>query len=34
MFSHLDAQGRPKMVDVGAKAITARAAHAVAARAA
>ncbi len=30
MFSHLDAQGRPKMVDVGAKAITARAAHAVA----
>ena len=30
MFSHLDAQGRPKMVDVGAKPVTARAAHAVA----
>jgi cyclic pyranopterin phosphate synthase len=30
MFTHLDAQGRPKMVDVGAKAVTARAAHAVA----
>jgi len=30
MFSHLDAQGRPKMVDVGAKPVTHRAAHAVA----
>jgi cyclic pyranopterin phosphate synthase len=30
MFSHLDAQGRPQMVDVGAKPVTRRAAHAVA----
>ena len=30
MFSHLDAQGRPKMVDVGDKPVTRRAAHAVA----
>jgi cyclic pyranopterin monophosphate synthase len=30
MFSHLDAQGRPKMVDVGGKAVTQRTAHAVA----
>jgi cyclic pyranopterin phosphate synthase len=30
MFSHLDAQGRPQMVDVGAKPVTQRAAHAVA----
>jgi cyclic pyranopterin phosphate synthase len=30
MFSHLDAQGRPRMVDVGAKPVSARAAHATA----
>ena len=30
MFSHLDAQGRPQMVDVGGKPVTRRAAHAVA----
>ncbi|QYM79095.1 cyclic pyranopterin monophosphate synthase MoaC [Horticoccus luteus] len=30
MFSHLDAQNRPAMVDVGDKAVTARTAHAVA----
>ncbi len=30
MFSHLDAQNRPQMVDVGAKAVTHRVAHAVA----
>ena len=30
MFTHLDAQNRPQMVDVGAKAVTRRAAHAVA----
>jgi cyclic pyranopterin phosphate synthase len=30
MFSHLDAQGRPRMVDVGAKPVTRRAAHAAA----
>ena len=30
MFSHLDAQNRPAMVNVGAKAITHRTAHAVA----
>ena len=30
MFSHLDAQNRPAMVNVGAKAITRRTAHAVA----
>ena len=30
MFSHLDAQGRPQMVDVGGKAVTRRMAHAVA----
>src|ERR1700733_14202139 len=29
-FSHLDARNRPRMVDVGAKAVTRRAAHAVA----
>jgi len=30
MFSHLDAQNRPRMVDVGGKAVTHRTAHAVA----
>ena len=30
MFSHLDAQNRPAMVNVGAKAVTKRTAHAVA----
>jgi cyclic pyranopterin phosphate synthase len=30
MFSHLDASNRPSMVDVGAKAVTRRTAHAVA----
>ena len=30
MFSHLDAQNRPAMVNVGAKAVTRRTAHAVA----
>jgi cyclic pyranopterin phosphate synthase len=30
MFSHLDAQDRPQMVDVGGKAVTRRMAHAVA----
>ncbi len=30
MLSHLDAQDRPQMVDVGGKAVTRRAAHAVA----
>ena len=30
MFSHLDAQNRPAMVDVGDKAVTSRTAHAVA----
>jgi cyclic pyranopterin monophosphate synthase len=30
MFTHLDAQNRPQMVDVGDKVITARTAHAVA----
>jgi cyclic pyranopterin phosphate synthase len=30
MFSHLDAQDRPQMVDVGGKAVTRRTAHAVA----
>jgi len=30
MFSHLDAQNRPQMVDVGGKAVTGRTAHAVA----
>ena len=30
MFSHLDAKNRPAMVDVGAKAVTHRTAHAVA----
>ncbi len=30
MFTHLDAQNRPAMVDVGAKAVTRRTAHAVA----
>lgn len=30
MFSHLDAQNRPAMVDVGGKAVTRRTAHAVA----
>lgn len=30
MFSHLDAQNRPAMVDVGSKAVTRRTAHAVA----
>jgi cyclic pyranopterin phosphate synthase len=30
MFSHLDARNRPRMVDVGAKAVTHRTAHAVA----
>jgi cyclic pyranopterin phosphate synthase len=30
MFSHLDAKNRPSMVDVGAKAVTRRTAHAVA----
>jgi cyclic pyranopterin monophosphate synthase len=30
MFSHLDAQNRPAMVNVGAKAVTQRTAHAVA----
>jgi cyclic pyranopterin phosphate synthase len=28
MFTHLDSQGRPRMVDVGAKAVTVRRAHA------
>jgi cyclic pyranopterin phosphate synthase len=30
MFSHLDAENRPQMVDVGGKAVTRRTAHAVA----
>jgi cyclic pyranopterin phosphate synthase len=30
MFTHLDAQNRPQMVDVGGKAVTVRTAHAVA----
>lgn len=30
MLTHLDAQNRPRMVDVGAKAVTARTAHAIA----